>query len=268
MSFVLPRPALATIAALGVALCTSLPAHAAYFEAYASVDGGSALGAPDQIAFNATGAMLPAAVSGASATTTLFNQTLSVADSTHWTLGPYAATRSDVRFSVAGGGEAATVSFTFEVLGAMDLSLDASHNAGASFGLELYGQGADAAGGGISDVNCLGCGGHISMGSLYSHGVSTPWDGTSVNAVYTLTTTVDTGRQDAGRLIASASMGAGSTHGNMAIRLTSTLLNGQVATLVDNGAAGWSVSAVPEPSTWGLALAGLCVAGLARRRRA
>ncbi len=255
-----------SLAALCLSLAACLPAQAAYFQTYTSVDGGGALGGPEQLESNTTGAPLLSAV-GAVASNTLLNQYVSVADTTHWILGPYAATNSDIRFSVAGGGESATVSFSFVVQGGVDLSLASSHNANGGFGLELYGQGFDSAGGGFTDVNCIGCGGHIGYGNLSSHGVTTDWDWTSINAAYTLTTTVDTGRTDAGRIVVNANLGAGSTHGGLDIRLTSLLLNGQAATLVNNGAAGWSVAAVPEPASYCLAMAGLLVAGLSRRRR-
>jgi PEP-CTERM motif len=265
MSFAATRFTSASLAALCLSVAACLPAQAAYFQTYTSVDGGGAHGAPDQLESNTTGAPLLSTV-GAVASTTLLNQHVSVADSTHWTLGPYATTLSDVRFSVAGGGELATVSFTFVVLGGVDLSLSSSHNATGGFGLELHGQGYDSAGGGFTDVNCLGCGGHIGDGKLGSHGVSTDWDWSSVDAVYTLTTTVESGRADAGRIMVNASLSAGGTHGSLDIRLSSLLLNGQAATLVNHGAAGWSISAVPEPASYGLALAGLLVAALARRR--
>jgi MYXO-CTERM domain-containing protein len=244
-------------------------AQAAYFQTYTAVDGGGAHGAPDQLEFNATGAPL-LSTTGAVASTTLLDQYVSAADSTHWTLGPYAATHSDIRFSVAGGGAPATVSFSFEVQGAWDLDLSHSHNATGGFGLELYGLGSDSVSGGFTDVNCIGCGGHIGYSTLSLHGVSTTvydhWDGVW-NGTYTLTTTVESGRPDAGLILVNASTGLGGTHGSLRIRLTSLSLDGQAASLVNNGAAGWSVSAVPEPASYGLALAGLLVVvGLQRRR--
>jgi PEP-CTERM motif len=261
------RWALSSAAAFCLAVAASLPAQAAYFQTYTSVDGGGAHGNPDQLEFNSTGAPL-LSTTGAVASTTLLNQFVSASDSTHWILGPYATTNSNVSFGVAGAGEAATVSFTFVVTGAVDLSLASDHNTNGEFGLQLYGQGADIVWGSYVDVNCLGCGGHIGNGSLSSHGISTPWDGSSVNATYTLTTTVDTGRANAGRIEVHTALNVGGTHGSFDIRLTSLMLNGQAAALVNNGAAGWSISAVPEPASYGLALAGLLVAALARRRQA
>ncbi len=255
-------------AALALALAASLPAQAAHFHAYTAVDGGSALGGPDLMLDNETGAPLTSITGNAQARTTLLDQHVSASDTTHWTLGPYATTNSNVSFGVAGGGEAATVSFTFVVTGGVDLSLASDHNTNGEFGLQLYGQGADIVWGSFGDVNCIGCGGHIGGSNLNSHGVSTPWDVTSVNATYTLTTTVDTGRANAGRIEVSAALGVGGTQGHFDIRLSSLLLNGQAATLVDNGAAGWSVSAVPEPGSWGLALAGVLVVGWSRRKKA
>jgi hypothetical protein len=260
------RPLIRVFATLALS-ATMAAAQAAYFQTFTSVDGGGAHGAPDELDFNVTGEPL-LSTTGAVASTTLLNQHVSAADTTHWILGPYAATHSDVRFSVAGAGEPATVSLTFVVLGGVDLSLASDHNATGGFGIELYGQGADYAGGSFTDVNCLGCGGHIGYGNLSSHGVTTDWDWSSVNETYTVTTTVDTGRPDAGLIAVNASLGMGSTHGSLDIRLTSLMLNGQAATLVNQGAAGWSVMAVPEPASYGLALAGLLVVGWARRRQA
>jgi PEP-CTERM motif len=266
MSAVFTRWSWSSAAALGLALAASLPAQAAHFHAYTAVDGGSALGGADLMASNETGAPLTSITGNAQARTTLLDQHVSASDTTHWTLGPYATTNSNVSFGVAGGGEAATVSFTFVVSGAVDLSLATDHNTNGEFGLELYGQGADVVWGSYVDVNCLGCGGHIGYGNLLSHGVSTPWDGALVNATYTLTTTVDTGRANAGRIEVHTGLSVGGTQGSIDIRLTSLMLNGQAAALVNNGEAGWSVSAVPEPATYGLALAGLLVVGWSRRK--
>jgi hypothetical protein len=244
-------------------------AQAAYFQTYTAVDGGGAHGAPDQLEFNATGEPL-LSTTGAVASTTLLDQYISAADSTHWILGPFASTTSAIRFSVAGGGAPATVSFSFEVQGAWDLGLSKEHNASGGFGLELSGVGSDSVGGAFNDVNCIGCGGHIGYSTLSLHGAPTTitdnWDG-QWRGAYTLTTTVESGRPDAGLINVYASTNLGSTHGSLRIRLTSLSLDGQAASLVNNGAAGWSVSAVPEPTSLGLAMAGILVVGALQRRR-
>jgi PEP-CTERM motif len=257
----------AMVAALALSFAVSQPAQAAYFETYTSVDGGAPLGAPDALSFNATGAPLQSVTGSALATSHGLNLHVSASDGVHWTLGPYAAAHGDLRFSVAGAGQPANVSFSFQVRGGVDLSLDTDHNVSAGYGMALSGLGADEVSAGLTDVNCLGCGGHLTSSYEKSGGVSTqPWDWTSVIQTYTLSTTVESGRQDAGLISVGAWLGVNGTLGSIDIRMTSLLLNGQAATLVDNGAAGWHITPVPEPSTWGMALAGILVAGLARRR--
>jgi PEP-CTERM motif len=255
-------------AALGLTFAICQPAQAANFEVYTSVDGGTPHGAPDMLRSNTTGEPLVSNTGSALATVNLLNLHVSASDTTHWTLGPYAAAHGDLRFSVAGSGEAATVSFSFLVNGGIDLSLDSDHNVSAGYSLELTGLGADGADAGVTDVNCLGCGGHLESSYERNHGVTTlPWDWSSINKAYTLTTTVESGRMDAGLISVNTFMGLGNTQGNLNISMTSVMLNGQSATLVNNGVSGWSVAAVPEPSTYGLAMAGLLVLGLSRRRR-
>lgn len=192
---------------------------------------------------------------------------LHVSDSTHWVGGPYAAAYSAHTFGVAGAaGTYETLSFTVAVDSHYGNDLAANFTASHGFSVELTGNAAPVVGasGGLVEVNCLGCGGHLGGGTLSgSVGPTGEW-GHDFSYTYTFSTQVERGWNQAGRLGLNAYLGVGSTWADLTINLLSiTDSQGQALSWGTDG----FLQAVPEPSTGAMVLAGMGALGFALRRR-
>lgn len=204
---------------------------------------------------------------GGSASVQANGLSLHASDSTHWVGGPFVAALSSHKFGVAGAaGTYETLSFTISVESHFGNDLAADFTASHGFNIELYGNAAPyaGAGAGLSEVNCIGCGGHLIYSAVGgTQGPSGAW-GNDFAHTYTFSTQVERGWNEAGRLGMSAYLGLGSTWANLSIDLLS-ITDGQGRTLTW-GADGF-LQPVPEPATSALWLAGAGVLAFAARRR-
>lgn len=220
-----------------------------------------------QESFEAAPLSLPSM--GGSASVWANGLSLHASDSTHWVGGPFVSALSSHKFGVAGAaGTYETLSFTISVESHFGNDLAADFTASHGFTLELVGNAAPyaGAGAGLSEVNCIGCGGHLMYSAVGgTQGPSGEW-GRDFAYTYTFTTQVERGWNEAGRLGMSGYLGLGSTWADLSIDLLS-ITDGQGRVLT--WSPGGFLQPVPEPATSTLWLAGAGVlAFVARRRRA
>lgn len=186
---------------------------------------------------------------------------LQASDSTHWVGGPYVSAVVSHRFGLAGAfGTFETVRVTVAVESHFGNDLSADFTASHGFSIELLSNAAPAvgAGGGLVDVNCLGCGGHLINSTVTdAHGVTSAWPH-DFTQTYSFSTLVERGLPDVARLGLGGYLGVGSTWATLRMDVLSiTDSQGQALTW---GADGF-LQPVPEPASIALWLAGLAVLG-------
>lgn len=271
--------------ALAVAACWALPAQAVeYQRAYADPGSGAPVLPQLQEVTDIPSAsqVLTAVAGSAFAQSTLVSVRASTADSTHWTLGPYAVASTSVSFGLMGSG-VQTVTFALKANGHWTRDLGMSYTLSAGFAGELTSSTGPTSGlyGEVVEVNCVGCGGHLGVGSLTyvdagsSAGPSVLPD--ALNGTWLLTTTLQAGAANAATLRLSTDGGAGSTDWATFLQVAEIRDgNGQTLGFTPGTDGNWwltasansPIAAVPEPETWALTLAGLGVVGAMARRRA
>lgn len=232
------------LAAVGLALCCGAAAQAQLNYTSVTTDLGFAESdaAQPRVLVTTTGG-------GGSASVTADGLDLSARDSTHWTLGPYVAANRVFQFGVAGSaGSFETVTFQVAISTHNGNDLATSFNTSYSLQVELRGN-ADTdkwISGGLTDVNCLGCGGHLSSGSVTSsEGLAMAWP-SDYQATLSFTTTVERGWNQAGRFTMSGSLLVNNSWADLSIDLLSiTNSQGQALSLGSDG----FLQAVPEPAS-------------------
>lgn len=224
-----------------------------------------------------------AAVSGASATSSLVHVHAGTDDTTHWVNGPYANALSHVTFGVAGTGPQ-TVTFAVQASGTWLRQLSQDFVMSAEFSAELTGNSGPGSllFARVVEVNCIGCGGHLGAGSYqYTRaGVveeSGSLDGiTTLQGNWLLTTTLEAGVAHAGSLRLATDGSAGSSGWESSLTVTDIVDGtGQRLAFSQGTDGNWwlaasatsPIAAVPEPETWALMMVGLGVVGSMARRR-
>jgi hypothetical protein len=203
---------------------------------------------------------------GGVAVATASSLDLSASDSTHWVGGPYVNATRRFQFGVAGDlGTYETIYATVAISSAFGNDLNADFVASHGFNVSLSGNagGVSYIGGGLVEVNCLGCGGHLGGGTVSTSSGSTVAWLNAYQTTLTLSTVVERGWNTGGSFEMYGYLGVGSTWADMSIDLLSiTDSQGRALALGSDG----FLQPVPEPGTLALWLAGLGVLGAVGRR--
>lgn len=212
------------------------------------------------------------------------------ADTTHFTTGaPGANGLNDSYFSVVGGGAGAIgLTFNFDTLGEWTLGDPDSFSAGGGFTafVESATGKSPHVTGGFNVVNCVpNCGGRLSAGSIttredyYGAGAVTTigWEGANPGR-YALQSSFIGETPNAGRLRMNIGGGVGNASLDFTLFLRSITTRGateNVRVLFDSGRSFAVTSAVPEPGSWAMMVAGFGLVGwqlraspVVRQRRA
>ena len=197
----------------------------------------------------------------------------SAVNTTDWVGGPYVEGTARQSFGLAGAvGGFSLISVQVHITSNTTMGGAFDHNTNATFGASLRGDAipfASAASGGITSVNCIGCGGLIELGSVNldpdADGVvqSSSWTGAQ-NMTLTLNTRISQGVADAGLL--ELSVGGVANSGFVAGSIRVLSISDDLGNQYILPANGGFLQAVPEPASSALALAGLLLlAGRLRR---